>query len=243
MALITPYIFNLDLRDDGVLVLVMSLTGYLAFYASTWEEFHTGTLYLGYISGPVEGAWSLVLAALISSICGASLWDFKLTETFRIKDSVPILFIIGSISTILTSALRVFRTKKSLKIIFKDFLIPIIYCASCWALIPKTRALNLEKWFFFFTGFPACFRITHTILAYITKSSLHPLRPHLLDLLPVPFLLLSPRLLDDSNWSFAFKAASLFSASIYFSIIIFIILDISHHLNIHCLTITMKRNQ
>jgi hypothetical protein len=41
-----------------------------AFYLSTWEEYHTGTLYLSYFSGPVEGIIILVFIHIISGIFG-----------------------------------------------------------------------------------------------------------------------------------------------------------------------------
>lgn len=50
---------------------VLSLASSLgAFYLSTWEEYHTGTLYLSYFSGPVEGIIMLVFIHTISGIFG-----------------------------------------------------------------------------------------------------------------------------------------------------------------------------
>jgi len=40
----------------------------LNFYASTWEEYHTGTLYLSAFSGPVEGILMIVLIYLITAL-------------------------------------------------------------------------------------------------------------------------------------------------------------------------------
>lgn len=40
------------------------------FYLSTWEEYHTGILYLGYFSGPVEGVLMLVAVQLVSGYFG-----------------------------------------------------------------------------------------------------------------------------------------------------------------------------
>ena len=40
------------------------------FYLSTWEEYHTGVLFLGYFSGPVEGVLMLVGVQLISGYFG-----------------------------------------------------------------------------------------------------------------------------------------------------------------------------
>ena len=41
------------------------------FYLTTWEEFHTGTLYLGVFSGPVEGIIIIVVIYIITAIWGA----------------------------------------------------------------------------------------------------------------------------------------------------------------------------
>ncbi|RUP48453.1 choline ethanolaminephosphotransferase [Jimgerdemannia flammicorona] len=45
-----------------------------SFYLSTWEEYHTGTLYLSYFSGPVEGILAIIAIHIISGIYGAEVW-------------------------------------------------------------------------------------------------------------------------------------------------------------------------
>ena len=40
------------------------------FYLSTWEEYHTGQLFLGYFSGPVEGILMIVVIYFISGVFG-----------------------------------------------------------------------------------------------------------------------------------------------------------------------------
>jgi ethanolaminephosphotransferase len=40
------------------------------FYFSTWEEYHTGVLYLGYINGPTEGLIIAVAMSLVSAYAG-----------------------------------------------------------------------------------------------------------------------------------------------------------------------------
>ncbi|KAF9923836.1 hypothetical protein BGZ65_008650 [Modicella reniformis] len=44
------------------------------FYLSTWEEYHTGTLYLSAFSGPVEGIIIIVLLYVITAIVGPQFW-------------------------------------------------------------------------------------------------------------------------------------------------------------------------
>lgn len=50
------------------------LTGIVPFYCSTWEEYHTGTLYLGYLNGPVEGILTVVFAGLATALAGSDFW-------------------------------------------------------------------------------------------------------------------------------------------------------------------------
>lgn len=54
----------------------------LAMFFSTWETYHTHTLYLGYFNGPTEG---LLIAALInaaSGYFGPQIWDIPLDDIF-----------------------------------------------------------------------------------------------------------------------------------------------------------------
>lgn len=44
------------------------------FYLSTWEEYHTGTLYLSEFSGPVEGILLIVGVFAVTGFVGASFF-------------------------------------------------------------------------------------------------------------------------------------------------------------------------
>ncbi|KAI5477706.1 ethanolaminephosphotransferase [Pseudohyphozyma bogoriensis] len=52
----------------------------LTMYLSTWEEYHTGTLYLGYFNGPVEGILCAVGVLVVSAIKGPEWWSTRLVE-------------------------------------------------------------------------------------------------------------------------------------------------------------------
>ncbi|KAF8816219.1 Choline/ethanolaminephosphotransferase [Phlegmacium glaucopus] len=45
------------------------------FYLTTWEEYHTGQLFLGYFSGPVEGIIMIIVIYIISGFRGPSFWN------------------------------------------------------------------------------------------------------------------------------------------------------------------------
>jgi len=40
------------------------------FYLTTWEEYHTGVLFLGYFSGPVEGILIVVVIYIVTGFRG-----------------------------------------------------------------------------------------------------------------------------------------------------------------------------
>lgn len=64
----------------------------LAMYFSTWETFHTHTLYLGYFNGPTEGLLIAIAIMLASGIWGPEIWSRPITDLINI----PQLF--GNIS-------------------------------------------------------------------------------------------------------------------------------------------------
>ncbi|KAK4055344.1 hypothetical protein OIO90_003182 [Microbotryomycetes sp. JL221] len=55
-------------------------------YLSTWEEYHTGTLYLGYINGPTEGILIAVILFLIAAVhpLGPALWQTRASEHVKL---------------------------------------------------------------------------------------------------------------------------------------------------------------
>ncbi|SMQ56168.1 unnamed protein product [Zymoseptoria tritici ST99CH_3D7] len=48
--------------------------GLLTFYVQTWDEYHTHTLTLGLVSGPVEGILTLCIVYGITAFTGGSYW-------------------------------------------------------------------------------------------------------------------------------------------------------------------------
>lgn len=49
--------------------------GLLTFYVQTWDEYHTKTLTLGLVSGPVEGILILCAVYGFTAYTGASYWQ------------------------------------------------------------------------------------------------------------------------------------------------------------------------
>ncbi|KAI8818330.1 CDP-alcohol phosphatidyltransferase-domain-containing protein [Fimicolochytrium jonesii] len=54
--------------------MIMQLMAITTFYFSTWENYHTGSLYLGYINGPTEGLIIACGLLVASGIWGPGIW-------------------------------------------------------------------------------------------------------------------------------------------------------------------------
>jgi ethanolaminephosphotransferase len=67
---------------------VASLTATTAnFYLTTWEEFHTGTLFLSAFSGPVEGILLVVALFATTGFVGSSLPSAHLRHSTNARNA------------------------------------------------------------------------------------------------------------------------------------------------------------
>ncbi|KAE8209910.1 hypothetical protein CF327_g6157 [Tilletia walkeri] len=98
------------------------------FYLTTWEEFHTGTLFLSAFSGPVEGILMIVAVYAVTAYAGGptfwdqgvlnvtglskigivqqflSRWNFPLSEAFLLFGAVGLAFnVVASYSNVLAA--------------------------------------------------------------------------------------------------------------------------------------------
>ncbi|KAF2069728.1 hypothetical protein CYY_008950 [Polysphondylium violaceum] len=74
----------------GYLTLIqLFTTALLPFWMATWEEYHTGTLYLGPINGPDEGIVIIVIILLTTGFIGPSFWTSKPIQVYGLSKYVP----------------------------------------------------------------------------------------------------------------------------------------------------------
>ncbi|KNE68236.1 hypothetical protein, variant [Allomyces macrogynus ATCC 38327] len=95
--------------------LLVSLGCTLAnFYLTTWEEYHTGVLYLGLISGPVEGILMIVAVLVSTGIFGPSMWHQPLLglplTSFDLTMAAGILVIFINLATSIQNVVRATRS-------------------------------------------------------------------------------------------------------------------------------------
>ncbi|KAI1815228.1 CDP-alcohol phosphatidyltransferase [Poronia punctata] len=57
----------------------------LAMFFSTWETYHTHTLYLGYFNGPTEGILIACAVMAVSGIYGPGIWTDRIVDVFGTK--------------------------------------------------------------------------------------------------------------------------------------------------------------
>ncbi len=69
-------------------ILIHELSALLTFYVQTWEEYHTHTLTLGLVSGPVEGILTLcIVYAFTAVVGGGSFWHQSLLKSIGVDKS------------------------------------------------------------------------------------------------------------------------------------------------------------
>lgn len=129
----------------------------LAMYASTWETYHTHTLYLGYVNGPTEGLLIAIAFMIASGIYGPQIWGQPITNllnypqifgTYSVRDLwVPFLvvsFFVGHLPATIYNVI-VARRRQNLPItpLFKEWMPMIVFtgCNFAWLLSPYSTLL------------------------------------------------------------------------------------------------------
>lgn len=130
----------------------------LAMYFSTWETFHTHTLYLGYVNGPTEGLLIAIGIMIASGIWGPGIWSQPIVNLINIpqifgensvKDLwIPFLlvgFFLGHLPGCVINV-AASRKKQGLPFtpILKEFLPMVLFTVSniAWLLSPYSNLLT-----------------------------------------------------------------------------------------------------
>lgn len=66
----------------------LALCPCLPMFFSTWETYHTHTLYLGYFNGPTEGLLIASLLMVVSAYFGPQIWETPLVDLFGYPEIV-----------------------------------------------------------------------------------------------------------------------------------------------------------
>jgi len=169
---------------------VLYLCLMIPFFFSTWEEYHTGVLYLGYCNGPTEGIIIACILQLTSAIAGPEWWTQDLRDLFgksvpsfipkdwtsadillvALAVSVCIFHIPASIYNVYKVCKR--REKSFLSALSQLFSLALyILCAYFWLSSPHSYILKDQHFILFELTIGIVFgRVaTKIILAHVTK--------------------------------------------------------------------------
>ncbi|KFY01191.1 hypothetical protein V495_06818 [Pseudogymnoascus sp. VKM F-4514 (FW-929)] len=179
---------NLGMGWKTVMVLFGSL---LTFYVQTWDEYHTKTLTLGLVSGPVEGLVMLCLVyAFTGYVGGGSFWQQSALAALHIPKSSLIPDIIynlhwdewymiqgGLVLTYntISSAQNVVRIRRERGQRSRVALLGLLPFALTWTLIPAYLYLQpviLNEHlvpFVFFAGLVNAYSVGQMITAHLVQ--------------------------------------------------------------------------
>ncbi|KAI0204234.1 CDP-alcohol phosphatidyltransferase [Astrocystis sublimbata] len=171
---------------------VISVFASLAtFYVQTWEEYHTKTLTLGIVNGPVEGILALVFVyALTGYMGGASFWTQSVLSTIGVSNNsaIPdfiynlsftqVYLIQGTVVVVyntVESARNVIRARRSRGDRSRGALLGLVPLFGVWTLVsaylylqPVIRTQHLVP-FTIFAGLVNAYSVGQMITAHLVQ--------------------------------------------------------------------------
>ncbi|QSZ32204.1 hypothetical protein DSL72_001776 [Monilinia vaccinii-corymbosi] len=163
---------NLGMGWKTVMALFASL---LTFYVQTWDEYHTKTLTLGLVSGPVEGIVILVIVYAFTAIKGgASFWTQSMFRTVGIPHYAFIPNYVYELP-FNECSINVIRARRARGDRSRGALLGLLPFFLTWTLIPAYLYLNPEILynhlvpFVFFAGLVNAYSVGQMITAHLVK--------------------------------------------------------------------------
>lgn len=248
MGLISPALFRL--KPDLLAVSLMCLA-FAAFYVASWEEYYTGTLYLGYFSGPVEGTLLVVTLCIVAGLLGGSFWlrefDLPWVGTVQYNSALVYPTIVCTVLTIATSMYNVFKLRglfpATRLLPFAGFSLTSFLLYRHYPVLTTYPNFIL---YFLLCGAAFAFAVARLITSHVSKENFPFWTPGY-----IPFILLALGTLSDklgiyfnshplaATW---FLCVSLvFALLVYTRLVLATINQICEFLDIYCLRIKHPR--
>lgn len=201
----------------------------LTFYVQTWDEYHTKTLTLGVVNGPVEGILIIVFVfALTGYMGGASFWQQSLLATFGVPDTwhIPAFFynlsftewylVQGTVVLVLNtveSARNVIKARRARGDRSRGALLGLVPFFGTWILVvaylwlqPIIRTQHLIP-FVMFAGIVNAYSVGQMITAHLVKLDFPYWNVLALPLGYGVFDSLGPFLQSKLGWTFGWPSA------------------------------------
>jgi len=171
---------------DSFTCVVTVLAALSNFYVSSWETYHTHTLFLSYISGPVEGILSGCMLLIATGFVGPKFWSNTINQVlgtsnqylnFPFYQLVSALIVAVALFNVICSAINVVNytkdhkeslAKKSLGLVPHLFICGFVML---WAKSSSTLIAHNLLPFFLFVGFCFGHQVGLIILYHVSKKS------------------------------------------------------------------------
>ena len=157
----------------------------LPMFFSTWETYHTHTLYLGLFNGPTEGLLLACSVMVISGYYGPHVWQYPIADlvghaeifgTYTLRDVwVPILLLAFFAAHLPACIYHVVQTRRRQGLpvlpVFLEWTPMIVYTLSCgaWLYSPYSSMLSHNRLVLF------CLTMSFVFGRLTTKIILHHL--------------------------------------------------------------------
>ncbi|MCJ1478721.1 hypothetical protein MMC13_007405 [Lambiella insularis] len=234
----------------------------LPMFFSTWETYHTHTLYLGYFNGPTEGLILACTFMIISGIYGPSLWQRPISDlvgyaslfgTSSLIDLwIPLIASTFFIAHLPACVINVVKARRAQHLpvapVFLEWTPILVYSASCgaWLYSPHSTLLQEQRLVLFCATMSFVFgrMTTKIILAHLTRQPFPYWTVMLVPLVGGALLVNLPYLglpaLSSRQELWYLRAYFVFAAVAYVRWALLVIGSICAYLEINCLTITEK---
>ncbi|TGZ83737.1 ethanolaminephosphotransferase [Ascodesmis nigricans] len=241
-----------------------------AFYLTTWEEYHTGTLYLGIVSGPVEGVLTLAAVYAWTAVKGGgSYWQQPMLKTLGIDDSwlpeslrgmswAHTYLAYGGLMlsfNVISSCISVYRTRRSQNRSPWPALAGLLPFFLPWLFIPlwlHLRPILFDHLipFLLFIGIASAYQVGLIITAHLVRAPYPYTNVLFIPMIFGIFDALAPSIvpgwksaLGDGHYVVAYMFMCLgVCFGVHGSFIVDVVMNICEYLDIWCLTIKYRRD-
>ncbi|KAL8781091.1 MAG: hypothetical protein Q9213_006173 [Squamulea squamosa] len=234
----------------------------LPMFFSTWETYHTHTLYLGYFNGPTEGLIIACSMMIASGYYGPQIWTQPMTDLIDRPEIfgdasvvdvwIPVIFSTFLFIHLPACVLNVVKARRAQKLplapVFVEWLPIVIFTASStsWLYSPYSTLMRENRLVLFCLTMSFVFgrMTTKIILAHLTRQPFPMWTVMLFPLIGGAILGNLPRVglpaVTASVELWYLRAYFVFALVAYFRWALLVINSICDYLGINCLTITPK---
>ncbi|KAI9877582.1 MAG: hypothetical protein M1830_003511 [Pleopsidium flavum] len=239
-----------------------SLVPCLPMFFSTWETYHTHTLYLGYFNGPTEGIIIACTVMILSGYYGPQIWTYRIADYAGYPDIfgdhsfldiwVPILLFSLFVAHLPACVLNVVKARRQQNLpvarVFLEWTPMAVYTFSigAWLYSPHSTLLRENRLVLFCLTMSFVFgrMTTKIILAHLTRQPFPYWTVMLVPLVGGAILGNMPRLglpaVSAHTELWYLRGYFAFALVVYLRWAILVINSICAYLGINCLTIGDK---